>query len=421
MDRPNLCIAHSGGVTAILNTTAAATIRRARESQQFGTIYAAEFGLNGLVSGRLFDTTSLTDAHLTQLSQTPSSAFGSCRFKLPDYAADPKPYQQIMQTCADFNIQYLVYQGGNDSQDTTLKLSAAQSHFAHPLAVLGLPKTIDNDLEGTDFCPGYPSAAKYIAASIREAALDTWAMSKNSTQVFILEVMGRHTGWLALASGIAREHVAQAPHSILIPEQSFCEQTWLEYVKHCVATYGHCVVVASEGITDAKGHAIVAQSRTDAFGHQQLGGVGAHLANLVSSKAGLKAHWALPDYLQRSAGHLRSATDVACAEQLGSSAVDALLSGQKGVMLALCRQSGLDAPSWTVSTIDLSRCANLEKTCPDGFIDTTTSMLSVSARDYLRPLICGEHYPAYDRGVIDYFDRHVLQLVQQSEVTEHFV
>lgn len=420
MGKPNLCIAHSGGVTAILNTTAAATIRRARESQQFGTIYAAEFGLNGLVSGRLFDTTPLTDTQLTQLSHTPSSAFGSCRFKLPDYTADPKPYQQIMQTCADFNIQYLVYQGGNDSQDTTLKLSAAQSHFSHPLAVLGLPKTIDNDLEGTDFCPGYPSAAKYIATSIQEAALDTWAMSKNSTQVFILEVMGRHTGWLALAAGIARSHPDQAPHSILIPERSFCKKTWLDYVKRCVSQYGFCVAVASEGITDQQGNTLVAQSRTDAFGHKQLGGVGSYLANLVSTEAGLKAHWALPDYLQRSAGHLRSETDVRCANQLGQAAVDALLNGQKSVMLALSRTQTLPV-AWQTTTIDLTQCANLEKTCPLDYLDPETSMLSDAACAYLRPLLTGESIPSFSIATPTYFDRQELRLAPHPNTTENMI
>ena len=412
MSKPNLCIAHSGGVTSILNTTAAASIQQARRSGFFGTIYAAEFGLNGLCQGRLFDTTALDDADLHQLSQTPSSAFGSCRFKLPDFAKDPTSYEQLFTTCKHFNIQHLIYQGGNDSQDTTLKLSYAQAHFDHPLAVIGLPKTIDNDLEGTDFCPGYPSAAKYIATSLAEAALDTWAMSRNSTQVFILEVMGRHTGWLALASGIARQHPSQAPHSILVPEQAFCEETWLQYVQECVRSYGHCVIVASEGLQDQQGRLLCTQQSQDAFGHQQLGGVGSYLAQLVTTRAQLKSHWALPDYLQRSAGHLRSSADVSCAQLLGNEAVSALIAGKKNCMLALQRNESSPV-SWSIVDTPLEHCANLEKKLPSGHLDPHTSLLSSQAKNYLLPLMSGEATPAFSSGVPRYFDRNKLMLAKQ--------
>ena len=411
MTKPNLCIAHSGGVTAILNTTAAASIRAARASGNFNTIYAAEFGLNGLIHGRLFDTSHLTESQLTQLSQTPSSVFGSCRYKLKSYADDPQPYQAIYNTCKQANIQYLLYQGGNDSQDTTLKLSQAQSHFNHKLNVLGLPKTIDNDLHGTDFCPGYPSAAKYLATSIQEAALDTWAMSRNSTQVFILEVMGRHTGWLAMATGVARHDPAQAPHCILTPERAFDQQHWLNYVQHCVEQYGFCVVVAAEGITDSHGQRLVTSTEHDAFGHAQLGGVGQTLANMVRQALNLKVHWALPDYLQRSAGHIRAGTDTRCAEQLGTAGVQALLDGQNNCMLGLQRLND-DPHVFTTTSIDLQTCANLEKTVPNTFIDPENYLLSNSAKAYLQPLLTGEHYPAFKNGLPDYLQPQALTLTQ---------
>jgi 6-phosphofructokinase 1 len=412
--KPNLCLAHSGGVTTILNTTAAASVRAAQASGAFSKIYAAEFGLNGLLSGHFYDLTHLSEQELVTLAQTPSSIFGSCRYKLPNYADQAEPYQKLFNTCQQFNIQYLLYQGGNDSQDTTCKIAAAQQHFEHPLTVLGLPKTIDNDLVGTDFCPGYPSAAKYIATSLQEAALDTYAMSRNSTQVFILEVMGRHTGWLALAAGLNRQHPQQAPHCILTPEHPFCQQQWLKYVQHCVHRYGFCVVVASEGITDTSGQPIFANQSQDAFGHQQLGGVGAYLANLVRQQAHLKAHWALPDYLQRSAGHLRAQADVTYAEMLGEYAIQSILTTQKPTMLGLQRcTTTTSETSWAINHIDLNTCANKERTLPRHFIDTNDYRLSQDAHDYLKPLLAGEVYPSYQHGIPAYFDRNQLACVNQ--------
>lgn len=415
MDKPNLCIAHSGGVTSILNTTAAASIAEARASGHFNTIYAAEFGLNGLIEGRLFDTSQLSDKQLTQLAQTPSSIFGSCRYKLKPIQDDLQTYQAIYQTCQMSNIQYLLYQGGNDSQDTTSKLSQAQTHFDHPLAVMGLPKTIDNDLHGTDFCPGFPSAAKYLATSVQEAALDTWAMSRNSTQVFILEVMGRHTGWLAMATGIARQDPAQAPHCILTPERPFNQQQWLAYVQHCVSQYGFCVVVAAEGITDLEGQPLITSSEQDAFGHAQLGGVGATLSAMVRDKLKLKVHWALPDYLQRSAGHLRSAVDIRCAHQLGQAGVRALIDGQSNCMLGLQRLND-DPHTFTTTCIDLAECANLEKKVPHTFIEPQHYLLSANAKNYLQPLLSGENLPTYIDGLPNYLKPQQLKLTQFNKV-----
>lgn len=416
MQKPSLCIAHSGGVTSILNATAAASILTARQSGKFSNIYAAEFGLNGLIHGRLLNTNQLSDSDLSKLSQTPSSAFGSCRYKLPSFTKDPTAYQAIFDTCRQLNIQYLLYQGGNDSQDTTLKLANAQQYFKHPLAVMGLAKTIDNDLHGTDFCPGYPSCAKYIATSIQEAALDTWAMSKNSTQVFILEVMGRHTGWLALAAGINRQHPSQAPHCILVPETPFCPDAWLRYVKNCVQNYGYCVVVASEGLTDTNGNKVSKSTSHDAFGHQQLGGIGAYLAELVRQKARLKVHWAMPDYLQRSAGHLRAEVDVNAAKMLGSYGVNALLAQEQPAMLGLQRIASSPV-SWKPCRIELNTCANHERTLPEDYIHSDTYLLSTAAKDYLKPLLIGQALPAFHSGLPDYFDRSTLQLIQPKITT----
>lgn len=403
---PNLCIAHSGGVTSILNTTAAASILKAQQSGQYQRIYCAEFGLNGLVNGRLLDVTELNQKQIQQLAQTPSSVFGSCRFRLPDNDPDHSLYQKIQQTCHDYGIEHLIYQGGNDSQDTTLKLTQqAMDNFA----IIGLPKTIDNDLIGTDFCPGYPSAAQYLLTSIHEAALDTWAMSKNSTQVFILEVMGRHTGWLAMATGLMRREQHQAPHCILTPEKAFCQETWIQYVRHCVQAYGHCIVVASEGIVDISGKRLSQSTETDAFGHQQLGGVGATLAELVRRHAGFKAHWALPDYLQRSAGHLRSGTDIHCANMLGEAAVSALLAGQQGLMLGLKRNQG-HPTNWQPEAIDLSACANQERTLPNTFICPENYLLCSEAIDYLTPLLCQPQTPTFASCLPEYFDRNMLKL-----------
>lgn len=410
MPKPNLCIAHSGGVCSILNTTACASILHARQTGFYHKIYCAEFGLNGLVSKRLFDTSSLSNTTLQQISQTPSSVFGSCRFKLPELSQTSTIYQSIFNTLEQFNIQHLIYQGGNDSQDTTLKLSHASPYFKHPLSVIGLPKTIDNDLQGTDFCPGYPSAAKYISTSIQEAALDTLAMSKNSTQVFILEVMGRHTGWLALASGLVRTQPHQAPHCILTPETPFCEKSWLDYVQKTVKNHGFCVVVASEGIVDLNQQRLCQNQSTDAFGHHQLGGVGATLNHLINSNTSLKSHWALPDYLQRSAGHLRSQCDVDHATLLGKQAVDSLIANQHTCMLGLKRHTSNHGITWSVCPIPLNDCANHEKTMPPSYIDPKTFLISQEARDYLQPLILGESIPKFQNGICDYFDPSQLEL-----------
>ena len=419
MQKPNLCIAHSGGVCTILNTTAAASIIQARKKNAYGKIFVAEFGLNGLISKRLFDTENLSSDQLNQLSQTPSSAFGSCRYKLPEFSKDPSVYQSIFNTLAQFNIQHLIYQGGNDSQDTTLKLSKAARHFPNPLSVIGLPKTIDNDLQGTDFCPGYPSAAKYIATSTQEAALDTRAMSKNSTQVFILEVMGRHTGWLALASGLLRTQKHQAPHCILTPETPFCESTWLNHVQNTVKSYGFCVIVASEGLVDDSGELLCKQHSKDAFGHSQLGGIGATLNNIIASKTTLKSHWALPDYLQRSAGHLRSLCDVTHARLLGEHAVDALLNNQHTCMLGLQRNPSIkNNTTWSICTINLENCANHEKTMPSSFIDQDTYLISQAARDYLTPLVSGEAIPTFNLGLCDYFDHSMLKLASPHLISQ---
>lgn len=413
MQKPNLCIAHSGGVCSILNTTASASIAHARKMGCYEKIFVAEFGLNGLISGRIFDTEFLTDSQLDSLSQTPSSIFGSCRKKLPEFTEDPKPYESIFKTLKAFNIQHLIYQGGNDSQDTTLKLSKASQFFPIPLSVIGLPKTIDNDLMGTDFCPGYPSCAKYIAVSTQEAALDTWAMSKNSTQVFILEVMGRHTGWLALASGLIRHKAHQAPHIILTPETPFCQDLWISHVENAVKSYGFCVVVASEGLTDQRGNLICKNTGQDAFGHSQLGGIAAQLNHLICTKTKLKSHWALPDYLQRSSGHLRSLTDVIYAKFLGQKAIEYLNMGEHTCMLGLKRAVNQEGQcEWDIYKIDLNNCANHEKKMPKSFIDPNTYLISKEARDYLTPLILGQSMPDFKDGLCDYFDRSLLSFAK---------
>ena len=336
----NLLYAQSGGVTAVINTSAAGVIATARRNKaKIGKVYAAKNGILGVLREELFDTTDESDASIKALAHTPGGAFGSCRYKLKDAVTDAVKYQRFLDVCAAHDIGYFLYNGGNDSADTSNKIAALAAERGLDLICVGVPKTIDNDLAVTDVCPGFASAAKYTAVSVLEASLDVAAMAETSTKVFVYEVMGRHAGWLAAAAGLAGKGKGSAPHLILFPEIAFDEAKFLEAVKNTVASVGYCVVVVSEGVKDAAGKFLAETGIKDAFGHSQLGGAAQQIASLVQAKLGVKFHYALPDYLQRSARHLASAVDVEIAYKVGEAAVRYAIAKQNAVMPVIKRLS----------------------------------------------------------------------------------
>ena len=392
MNRGKLLYAQSGGVTAVINATAGAVIETARAAKV--TVLAARNGILGALREELIDTSKESRGAIAALRHTPGGAFGSCRYKLKSPERDPAPFQRLIDVFRAHDIRWFLYNGGNDSADTAYKLSQIAVEFDYPLACIGVPKTVDNDLAVTDCCPGFGSAAKYTAVSLREAALDMAAMAETSTKVFVYEVMGRNAGWLAAAAGLAGTQPDEAPHLILFPERAFDEAAFLARVKSTVERVGWCVVVASEGIRNADGHFVAEAGGTDSFGHSQLGGVAPHLAARVKDALGYKVHWAVPDYLQRSARHLASATDLAHAIAVGKAAVDYALAGNNAVMPVIVRTS--DAPyRWKIEAAPLARIANAEKTLPKSFLRRDGYGITATARRNLEPLIRGEAPPPY--------------------------
>jgi len=393
MPSGTLLYAQSGGVTAVINATASAVIQAARSRKV--QVLAARNGILGVLNDDLIDTASLSAAQVKALAHTPGGAFGSCRVKLKSLEADRAKYERLLEVFKAHDVRWFLYNGGNDSADTALKVSQLAAEFGYPLTCVGVPKTIDNDLAVTDCCPGFGSAAKYTAVSVREAALDVAAMSETSTKVFVYEAMGRHAGWLAAAAGLAGQGRDDAPQIILFPERAYDEADFLAHVETVVQRVGWCVVVASEGIRDASGKFVAdAGGGSDSFGHTQLGGVASHLAGRVKDVLGHKVHWALPDYLQRSARHIASKTDLEQALAVGRKAVEYALAGHNAVMPVIVRES--DAPyRWRIEAAPLSRIANHEKTMPAGFIRKDGYGITAAARRYLSPLIQGEAYPPY--------------------------
>lgn len=390
-----LLYAQSGGVTAVINATASAVIETARGRKI--KVLAARNGILGALREELIDTSKESLAAIRALAHTPGGAFGSCRVKLKSLEADRERYERLLAVFKAHDVRWFLYNGGNDSADTALKVSRLAAEYGYPLTCIGVPKTVDNDLAVTDCCPGFGSAAKYTAVSVREAALDVAAMSETSTKVFVYEAMGRHAGWLAAAAGLAGQGPDEAPHLILFPERPYDEADFFAKVKSVVERVGYCVVVASEGIQTADGRFVAdAGGGKDSFGHTQLGGVASHLAGRVKDVLGYKVHWTLPDYLQRSARHLASKTDVDQARAAGKAAVEFALKGMNSVMPVIVRTS--DAPyRWKIEAAPLDKIANHEKKMPPGFIRKDGYGITAHARKYLEPLIRGETPPPYGR------------------------
>jgi 6-phosphofructokinase 1 len=398
----NAFYAQSGGVTAVINASAAGVIETARKhAKLIGKVYAGRNGIIGALTEDLIDTSRESPAAIKALKHTPSGAFGSCRFKLKGLEESRAQYERLIEVFKAHDIGYFFYNGGGDSADTCLKVSQLSERLGFPLQAIHVPKTVDNDLPITDVCPGFGSVAKYIAVSTREASFDVASMAKTSTKVFVLEVMGRHAGWIAAAGGLASDKTHPIPIVILFPEIAFKRERFLATVKQKVEQFGYCSVVVSEGIKDTDGKFLSDQGLRDAFGHAQLGGAAPVIASMVKDGLNLKYHWAVADYLQRAARHIASRTDVEQAYAVGKAAVEFAVKGHNAVMPAIVR-TGSRPYKWKIGIAPLADVANREKMMPRDFITPDGFGITEACRRYLAPLIVGESYPPYKEGLPDY-------------------
>lgn len=399
---PRAVYAQSGGVTAVINASAVGVIEAARQANaHIDRLYAGRNGIVGVLTEDLIDTTGITEAELARLKNTPAGAFGSCRFKLKSLEEDSIRFTRLLEVFRAHKVGYFFYNGGGDSADTCLKVSQLAREARYPLQAIHIPKTIDNDLPLTDTCPGFGSVAKYVAVSVREASFDVASMAATSTKVWVLEVMGRHAGWIAAAAALASDRRHPLPLVILFPEVVFDPQAFAAAVREKVDIFGYCTVVVSEGTRDREGRFLADQGSVDAFGHAQLGGAAPVVAELIKRELGFKVHWAVSDYLQRAARHIASQTDLDQAYAVGRGAVELAVAGANAVMATLVRESH-NPYRWTLGQAPLEQVANHERKMPAEFISTDGFGLSQAGREYLLPLIQGEAYPSYQDGLPDY-------------------
>ena len=406
----NAFYAQSGGVTAVINASACGVIETARKhSDKIGKVYAGENGIIGALTENLIDTSLESHSDIAALNHTPSGAFGSCRYKMKSLEANKAEYERLIEVFKAHNIGYFFYNGGGDSADTCLKVSQLSESMGYPIQAIHIPKTVDNDLPVTDNCPGFGSVAKYIAVSTMEASFDVASMAATSTKIFVLEVMGRHAGWIAAAGGLVD---ASIPVVILFPEVDFDEKAFLDKVDNNVKEFGYCTIVVSEGTKWPDGRFLAEQGTRDDFGHAQLGGAAPVVANLIKNALGYKFHWAVADYLQRSARHLASNSDVEQAYALGQAAVEMALEGKNSVMPAIVRISNNPYKS-EIGCGELKDVANVEKMMPKNYISTDGFSITDSCREYLLPLIGGENYPPYNDGLPNYVVLKKSKVVQK--------
>ncbi|MEO8507875.1 MAG: 6-phosphofructokinase [Betaproteobacteria bacterium] len=402
MAKRNAFYAQSGGVTAVINASAAGVIETARRHRdRIGRVYAGRNGIIGALTEDLIDTSRESVSAIAALRYTPAGAFGSCRYKLKGLEENRAQFERLIDVFRAHDIGYFFYNGGNDSADTCLKVAQIAEKLGYPLYAIHVPKTVDNDLAVTDNCPGFGSVAKYVATSMREAAFDVASMAKTSTKVFVLEVMGRHAGWITAAVGMADDAGTPIPLVLLFPEVSFDEAKFLAAVDAKVRAFGYCCVGVSEGLSNAEGQLLAEAGTRDAFGHAQLGGVGPLIARLVKDRLSYKYHWAVADYLQRAARHLASKTDVLQSYAVGKAAVEMALKGRNAVMPAITRVS--DKPyRWKITEAPLTSVANVEKMLPRDFISKDGYGITGKARAYLGPLMKGEDPPPFKDGLPHY-------------------
>lgn len=412
----NALYAQSGGATAVINSTACGVIEAIRKSKEINKIYAAENGIIGALNENLIDISLESDKNIKELKNSPSCAFGSCRYKMKSFAEDKKEYHRLIEIFKAHNIGYFFYNGGGDSADTCLKVSQLSELMNYPVKAIHIPKTIDNDLSFTDNCPGFGSVAKYVAVSTLEASIDVASMCLTSTKIFILEVMGRHAGWIAAAAGMVDKSI---PVVIIFPEIKFKQQKFLDKVQENVKKFGYCTIVASEGAKNPDGSFLSEQGTTDNFGHTQLGGVAPLIANLIKQKLNYKYHLAIADYLQRSARHLASDCDIKQAYALGQAAVKMAIAGNNSIMPSIVRISN-DPYVWDIKAFELKDIANVEKMMPRDFISADGFSITDKCIEYIAPLIAGENYPSYENGLPKYIKLKKIKVAKKlPEFTIH--
>jgi len=400
--KQNAFYAQSGGVTSVINASACGLIETARQHKdKIGKVYAGRNGIIGALTEDLIDTSKESKKNIAALKFTPSGAFGSCRHKLKSFEDNAAEYERLIEVFKAHNIGYFFYNGGGDSMDTANKVSQISKKMGFPITCIGIPKTVDNDLPITDNCPGFGSVAKYVAVSIREAGFDVASMAETSTKVFVMEVMGRHAGWIAAAGGLAAEKDGDAPHIILFPEIAFNKEKFLKKVNQCVKKFGYCAIVVSEGAAYKDGTFLADAGSVDAFGHKQLGGVAPVVAQMVKDELGFKYHWAVADYLQRAARHIASEVDVEQAYAMGKAAVEFAVAGKNAVMPTIVRKN-TKTYKWTIGEAPLSAVANVEKMMPRKYISSNGMHITETCREYLLPLINGESYPPFKNGLPQY-------------------
>lgn len=417
MTAKNAFYAQSGGVTAVINASACGVIETARQYRDhIGKVYAGRNGIVGALTEDLIDTSQESEDAISALRHTPGAAFGSCRYKLKGLEENRAQYERLIEVFRAHDIGYFFYNGGNDSADTCHKISQLSQAMGYPIKAIHIPKTVDNDLPITDNCPGFGSAAKYVALSTLEASLDVASMSATSTKVFVFEVMGRHAGWIAASGGLAATEELPIPVVILFPEVPFEQTRFLDKVRNTVSQYGYCSVVVSEGVRNAEGRFLADAGYKDAFGHTQLGGVAPVVARLIYNELGFRCHWAVADYLQRSARHIASGVDMEQAYAVGKAAVEMALSGGNALMPVIVRVS--DSPyEWKIQSAPLEKIANVEKKMPESFISADGFGITDTCTRYLRPLTFGEAYPPYENGLPRYVrlkNRGVAKRLQSS-------
>lgn len=402
MPARNAFYAQSGGVTAVINATACGVIQTAAQHpEHIAKLYAGKNGILGALHEELIDVSQASPEAIEALRYTPAGAFGSCRHKLKEVDKQRDEYDRLLEVFKAHNIGYFFYNGGGDSQDTAHKISQFCESMGYPIQCIGIPKTVDNDLPFTDNCPGFGTVAKYVATSVREAAYDVSSMAASSTKVFVMEVMGRHAGWIAASTALAATFPGDAPHIILFPEIPLDQKAFLDRVKKTVEYRGYCVIVVSEGIQNGAGQFISETGTKDAFGHSQLGGAAPVIAQLIKQELGYKYHWAVPDYLQRASRHLGSKVDVEQAYALGKAAVEFAVAGKNAVLPIIVRES--DSPyRWRIEEAPLEKVANIEKKLPREYISEDGFGITDACKRYLLPLIQGEDYPPYKDGLPDY-------------------
>ena len=398
----NAFYAQSGGVTSVINASACGVIQTAKKhGDKIGKVYAGKNGIIGALTENLIDTSKESDEDIAGLLHTPSGAFGSCRYKMKSLEENKAEYDRLIEVFKAHNIGYFFYNGGGDSADTCLKVSQLSEKMGYPIQAIHVPKTVDNDLPVTDNCPGFGSVAKYIAVSTREASFDVASMAETSTKIFVLEVMGRHAGWIAAAGALAADEDNDIPVVVLFPEIKFDKEKFLALVDSKVKSHGYCSIVVSEGVAWPDGRFLAEQGTRDDFGHAQLGGAAPVVANIIKEALGYKFHWAVADYLQRAARHLASKSDVEQAYALGEAAVEMAVEGKNSVMPAVIRTSN-NPYTWEIGSGNLADIANVEKMMPMEYISEDGFGITEACREYLLPLIEGEAYPPYKNGLPAY-------------------